>query len=267
MNELGFDVTTALDWFPPGVTTPYHLIRVPDATAAGWADAIGIALRRCYITDAVLHERADALGLEKSEVLASKLPDPGSVMSGDFGEVVAYFYHAASEHDRVAFGPKKWRLKEARTKAAPYSDVVQVIVPTWPEPSEEDVIICSEVKAKATPGSFSPISAAVAGCEKDRVSRLAKTLAWLKDRAIGENLGSLELDHINRFMNATDYPPAAKRFCAVAVISSELLDGEIAKDAPAEEPEDYTLIILSVPELHAVYTAAYQAARESADEI
>lgn len=267
MNELGFDVTGALDWFPPGTTTPFRLIPVPAAMAAGWADAMGIALRRCYVTDAVLQERAETLGLAKSEVLASKLPDPGPVMSGDFGEVVAYFYHAASEHDRVAFGPKKWRLKEARTKAAPYSDVVQIVVPMWPEPSEQDVIICSEVKAKATPGDFSPISAAVAGCAKDRLTRLAKTLAWLKDRAIGEDLGSLELAHIDRFMNATDYPSARKRFCAIAVISADLVDAEIEKDAPEDEPADYSLIVLSVPELHAVYTAAYAAARRSADEI
>src|SRR6266568_1099323 len=241
MNELGFDVTEALDWFPVGATTPYCLIRVPEATAARWAHALGIALRRCYVTDAVLEERAEALGLPKSEVLASKLPDPGSVMSGDFGEVVAYFYHAASQHERVAFGPKKWRLKEARTKPAPYSDVVQIVVPMWPEASEHDLIICSEVKAKATAGDFSPISAAITGCAKDRLSRLAKTLAWLKDRAIGENLGCIDLAHLNRFINATDYPPATKRFCAIAVISSGLVDAEIAKDAPQEEPADYSI--------------------------
>jgi hypothetical protein len=89
----------------------------------------------------------------------------------------------------------------------------------------------------------------------------------LKDRAIGEDLGSLQVGHLNRFMNATDYPPATKRFCAIAVISSDLVDAEIAKDAPQEEPADYGLIILSVPELHAIYTEAYEAARQSADEI
>jgi hypothetical protein len=267
MNELGFDVTHALDWFPVGAATPYRLIRVSEETAAGWAEAMGVALRRCYVTDAVLEERAQALGLTKSEVLASKLPDPGPIMSGDFGEVVAYFYHAAAEHDLVAFGPKKWRLKEARTKPAPYSDVVQFVLPTWPQPSEEDMIICSKVKAKATAGAFSPISAAVTGCMQDRLSRLAKTLVWLRDRAIGENLGIVQLDHLDRFINATDYPPASKRYCAIAVICSTLVDGEIAKGAPQQEPTEYSLIILSVPELREVYTAIYDAARESTHEM
>src|SRR4029079_5363811 len=99
MNELGFDITTALQWFPTTTNTPYILVPVSAATAQSWALALGVAVRRCYITDEVLLERAEALGVTCAEVLASKLPDPGSVMSGDFGEIITYFHHAASEHE------------------------------------------------------------------------------------------------------------------------------------------------------------------------
>lgn len=51
MNELGFDVTEALDWFPAGAAGPYRLVSVPEEKAKEWAEAMGVALRRCYITD------------------------------------------------------------------------------------------------------------------------------------------------------------------------------------------------------------------------
>jgi hypothetical protein len=52
-------------------------------------------------------------------------------MSGDFGEIVAYLYLAGSEGGGVV-GPKRWRLKEDRTKSAPCSDVVQLVFSNWP---------------------------------------------------------------------------------------------------------------------------------------
>ena len=200
--------------------------------------------------------------MRQAQIINSKLPDAGSTMSGDFGEILVYFYQAAQAHQKVAFGPKKWRFKQDRTKPAPLSDVVQFILPTWPTPSADDVILCAEVKAKATNGTSSPIETAIADCAKDRTTRLAKTLEWLKDRAMGENMGAVQLAHINRFLNAIDYPAATKRFRAVAVVCSSLVDAELSK-APAEASPDYTLVIISVPNLYAIYTAVFKAVRES----
>jgi len=214
----------------------------------------------------LLEERAQTLGIARSEIVSSKLPDPGATMAGDFGEILVYFYQAATAHPRVAFGPKKWRLKEARTKPAPYSDVVQFILPSWPNPSAHDSIICSEVKTKSTDGNSSPIAEAIEDCAKDRTSRLAKTLAWLRDRAIGEDLGNVQIAHLDRFINATDYPTATKRFRAVAVVCSNLVDDELANDAPMETPADYTVVVISVPELRNIYRSVFEAVRESTAE-
>ncbi len=124
------------------------------------------------------------------------------------------------------------------------------------------MLLCSEVKCKSTnSGDWSPIEEAIKGCSNDRTSRLAKTLVWLRDRAIGESLGSVQIDHLNRFINANDHPAAIKRFCAVAVICSSLIEAEIKK-APAVAPSEYTLVIIAVPNLHATYTAVFKAVQE-----
>lgn len=270
MNELGFDIKNALSWFNQEQDNPYVFVRVEEKCTNSWADEIRDAFRRCYLTDELLQDRTQELEnkvpstLEdrQKQIICSKLPDPGSIMSGDFGEILVYFYHAVKAYPHVSFGPKKWRLKETRTKAAPYSDVVQFILPSWPTPSVSDEILCSEVKSKATRSDYDPIKKAIEGCVTDRIKRLAKTLVWLRDRAIGEDLGNVHIDQLNRFINATDYPPAIKRFHAVAVICSNLVENELS-NAPSSAAADYTLIIIAVPNLHTVYTAVFEAVKNS----
>jgi helicase len=46
------------------------------------------------------------------------------------------------------------------------------MLPHWPVPSTDDSLVCAEVKAKATPGSWAPLGAAITGMNKDRTSRL-----------------------------------------------------------------------------------------------
>jgi len=258
MIELNVELTDLFQSFPHEQNVPYVLIRVPAEQAGAWAELLSVPLRRCYVTDQALELNSLRTGQPKSQVLAAKLPDPGSTMSGDFGEILTYLYHAIQEHPSTVIGPKKWRLKQDRTKPAPYSDVVQFVLPTWPNASEADKLLCSEVKTKATNGGSSPISEAIADSEKDRTSRLAKTLVWLRERALGEDLGSTTIDQLNRFINATDFPPAQKHFRAVAIISANLVDGELA-DAPVETPTDHTVVVISVPELKNVYESAFNA--------
>lgn len=184
-------------------------------------------------------------------------------MAGDFGEILVYLYQASKEHPAEAVGAKKWRLKQDRTKPAPFSDVVHFVLPTWPTASKDDVVICSEVKTKATNGSSSPIKAAIEDSAKDRISRLARTLVWLRERAILADLGGVDLARLDRFIRATDYPPTRKHFRAVAVVCESLLAGELP-DAPTATPSDYTVVVIAVPELYKIYSSVFEAARLSA---
>lgn len=270
MNELGLNLSQVPTWFPHERERPYTLVRVSAANANGWEGALRDAVRRCYLSDDMLRNRAQELKEElkgtfesrQAEVISSKLPDPSATMAGDFGEILIYAYQAAKALPRATIGPKKWKLKETRTKAAPYSDVVQFILPSWPIPSAQDEVLCAEVKLKSTASDFNPIQVALEGCKKDRTSRLSKTLEWLKDRAISENLGEVQLAHLNRFIHAIDHPAAIKRFRAVAVICENLVNTDLS-NAPQLMSPDYELVVVAVPNLHAVYNAVFEAAKAS----
>lgn len=262
MRELGLEIATVLTWFPHEQETPFVLVRVDQRVAQTWVNILKIAVRRCYITDSLLESRASALSTSGAEIVAARLPDPGSTMSGDFGEILVYLYQAARVHPDVAIGPKKWRLKQDRTKPAPHSDVIHFVLPSWPSPSVQDVLLCSEVKTKATNGASTPIKSAIEDSTKDRTSRLARTLVWLKERALTEDLGDVTVAHLDRFINATDHPPATKRYYAVAVICSSLVDGELSS-APTDPPTGCSVVVMSVPQLQQTYTAVFEAARQA----
>jgi len=266
MTELGLDTSTIARWFEHERNTPYVLVRVAAEDVNSWVEVLAEPVRRCYIADDSAAARAAQTGRTLSELVAAKLPDPGSVMAGDFGEILVYIYQAVREQPDVAIGPKKWRLKQDRTKSAPYSDVVHMIMPEWPNASLEDRLLCAEVKTKSTGGAASPISAAIADCQKDRTSRLSKTLVWLKERALIEDLGTTTVQHLERFIKAIDYPPARRLFRAVAVVCSSLLEDELA-DAPIEAPNEYTVVVISVPNLKSVYEAVFVAAQSTAAEM
>lgn len=261
-DDLEFDLADAAPWFPHDQESPYVLVRVSDEHAKAWAASLGVAVRRCYVSDSMIEERAKALGVQKADIIAACLPDAGATMAGDFGEILVYFYQGSRELPAIAFGPKKWRLKQDRTKPAPHSDVVQFVLPAWPQSSVDDVLLCSEVKTKSTDGASTPIKSAIEDSTKDRKSRLARTLVWLRERALMESLGDVDLAHLDRFINATDHPPATKRFRAVAVVCKSLVEEEL-KDAPDTPTPEYTVVVIAVPHLKEIYSAVFEAAMKA----
>lgn len=262
MDDLEFDFEDALAWFPHDQETPYVLVRVSEQSVAQIIADMGVPLRRCYVTDAVLDQSAARHGVSRLEIVNSKLPDAGATMAGDFGEVLGYFYQAAMELPKVAIGAKKWRLKQDRTKPAPKSDVVHFVMPRRPLASDEDGVLCSEVKLKSTAGASTPVASAIADCKKDRISRLSSTLVWLRERAMTEDLGDIDISLLDRFINTVDYPAYTKKFRAIAVICEAMLQNEVA-EAPEHESPDYVLVVISIPNLQETYTAVFESARAS----
>lgn len=259
-DDLDFDFTSAAPWFPHSREEPYVCVRVSDEHAKSWADALGLTVRRCYVSDSIVNAKAKEHGVDKTDIIAARLPDAGATMAGDFGEILVYLYH--STKDPAAFGPKKWRLKQDRTKPAPHSDVLHFVLPTWPKASDKDVLLCSEVKTKSTNGASTPIQSAIDDSAKDRTSRLARTLLWLRERALVESLGDVEIAHLDRFINATDHPEAKKQFRAVAVICKSLVDHEL-KNAPKRAAPEYTVVVIAVPDLKETYLAVFEAAKKA----
>lgn len=259
---MEIDTETAVTWFPREPNMPYAVVKVPAATSASWPQGLAAAFRRAYISDEVLAAMAVARNRPPREILEARLPPAGAVRAGDFGEILVYLYQGSSLMPSHLKGQKKWRLKETRTHAAPYSDVVHFHLPEWPNPSGNDLLLCSEVKVKSTKTDADPISDARRDSKKDRVSRLAKTLVWLKERAMTDM--EIDLDQVERFIDATSHPEYGKKFQAVAVVDENYLGAEIAKIVQPLDL-DCELVVISVPTLHATYSAVYEACAFSAD--
>lgn len=263
MNELGLQINAVLPWFVVEPGQQYRRVSVPAEHAATWNDVLCDAVRRCYISDEKLFARAEATHSTPAEILAAVLPDAGAVMSGDFGEIIGYIYLASREQATAVIGPKRWRLKQDRTKSAPGSDVVQLVLPQWPNASADDRVICAEVKAKATFSAFRPIANAIAGSLKDSTSRLSRSLVWLRERRLLEDIGTVTVDQLNRFINATEFPAYTRQFHAIAVICSNLVDGEVANLVAGGIPPGCALAVISVPNLQNTYTTVYEAVGDS----
>lgn len=264
MRETGVDLPKIKEMFTNREGGPFEILEMSESSVSVLLSDSAIPFRRCYIADELLKERMSASNCAAKDILDVVLPDPGSTMSGDFGEVLTAFYLAATSSSE-AFDSKKWRLKADRTKSAPYSDVVQFILPHWPESSDSDRINCAEVKTKATKSNSSPIASAIEDSKKDSDTRLIKTLNWLRERAL---MGVLSPDYeaqLDRFIYAIGHAPFERCFYAVAVISADLVDKEIAA-WEGESPADRKLMVISIPGLKSVYEAVYEGIRVSGDE-
>jgi len=246
-------------------SSPFILVEIEAGQVSLLAEQLGVPVRRCYISDESLQDRITRTSASAQEIIAAKLPDRGSTMAGDFGEILTALFQAAREHPGEVLDPKKWRLKQDRTKAAPYSDVVQMILPHWPMASDEDRIICSEVKTKSTSRDSKPIASAIKDSKKDSSRRFVKTLNWLKERALDTGLSTVSVDQLDRFIHAIDHPAAHREFRAVAVISTSLVAAEI-QGVVAPPSDERALIVISVPDLKSNYELVYDAALLSADE-
>lgn len=256
-DDLGLSFEATKAWFPVENQPSHVFIRLTAMQASTLPQVLGMALRRCYLTD----ERVDAQGTQfpHTMVIAAGLPDRGATMAGDFGEILTYFYQGVTTLPRTAIGLKKWRLKQDRNKPAPYSDVVHLVLPDWPKPSAQDSVLCSEVKTKSTAAPSTPIQSSIEDCGKDRTSRLAKTLLWLRDRAITGSAEGADYHQLNRFIENAGLPATDKRFQAVSVICESLVKAEIA-NVPSKASSDYTLVVISVPNLKTTYEAVFTAA-------
>lgn len=264
MDDLANEIALASSWFVAKHTTPFVYVRVALSVSRGWSSILGMPVRRCYVSDAKLEKRVEATGVRASEIVAAVLPDPGATMAGDFGEIITYLYQGAREHSPHTSGPKKWRMKQDRTKATPHSDVLHFVLPTWPLPSPNDRLACSEVKTKSTKSKWAPIPAAIRDCEKDRTSRLAKTLTWLRERELSDGvLGDVTVPQLDRFINSPQTGPYEKRFRAVAVICTSLIRGEL-KTVPAAHSQEFELVVIGVSSLQKTYTDVFNAAHASA---
>ena len=217
------------------------------------------AIPTCYISETDLTARINETGLTASEILQNKIPDPGSVMAGDFGEVLTLFY-LGSERTEPLKKLRKWRFKQDRTKAAPHSDVIIMHRARADRPSTDDFVICAEAKLKSTAIAFSPIGKSIEGYEADRTGRLARTLVWLKEKAI-DHENSDAITFVSRFTDDLLETTFRKKYRAVAVIDLDFLDNELLKDLDLPiQSDEFEVVVLGIADLKDLYEQSYERA-------
>ena len=112
---------------------------------------------------------------------------------------------------------------------------------------------------KSTNGASRPISTSLTDSKKDRTSRLADTLVWLRERTILGDDTDVSLEQLARFIDAIDYPEYKKAFYAVAVICEDLVDAELEDDPPVADA-NHQVVVIVVPSLKDVYTSVFSSA-------
>lgn len=224
--------------------------------------------RKCYITDETLAELLSRHNgkISRNDIIKSKIPDPGSIMAGDFGEITSYFVIKEKYAPKKLTGPKKWRWKNDRTKASPYTDVIFFYKNE--KPSKDDLVVAAEVKTKATKNTKNPILEAVNGMGKNYISKLAKTFAWLKNIYTTVEPDTNKIEELDRFINSQEnhYGKYTKHFKAVAVIDSSFLDNDQKENV--ENPQidgdgDFEIVVISLKDLKEMYESVYAAMLET----
>ncbi|MFZ4895048.1 Hachiman antiphage defense system protein HamA [Plantibacter sp. Mn2098] len=261
MQNLDIDLTLTKALFVSVQDDPYVIIEISDEAALELRRILPTPFRQLYVSDDELDRVHLSSQIPKNELVRLKLPDPGSTMSGDFGEMLTAVMQGALAHPLEVIDPKKWRYKQDRIAPAPKSDVVQFILPAWPDSSDQDRLICSEVKAKALKGTSNPVTSAIEHSKKDQDGRLALTLSWLRERAIFHEENEMALQ-LSRFIKADSHPEAAYEYRAVAVISADLVPDETSA-ITKEIIGDAVLIVVSVPNMKKTYSEVFDAIAET----
>ncbi|WP_019215542.1 Hachiman antiphage defense system protein HamA [Legionella tunisiensis] len=250
------DMENITSWFidnqqPDGaISVRTHIL--DDSKHAHIVRFLSKSIPYCYISKKDLEARVNETGLSASEILKNKLPDPGSVMAGDFGEILTLFY-LGSERNEAIEKLMKWQYKQDRTKAAPHSDVVILHREFKDRASKNDFVICAEAKVKSTQSKFSPIEKSIEGYCSDKTGRLARTLVWLKEKAIDEESPE-SIAYIKRFTDDLLDIEFKKNYRAVAVIDRNFLDQELQKSlALPEQNEEFEVIVIGIPNLKQLY--------------
>ncbi len=231
----------------------------------------------CFISEDDLKTRVKILSSTEKKELSEILPNEGNIMSGDFGEILAY--HIFKELNKGVDGPKKWRWKESQNVAAPYSDVILYSIDNK-KYSNKDLLISAESKMKASKRKYSQafldddkkhvrIQEAINGAQKDYISRIAYSLGWIRKKYKDELLKAttqkskyLELiKSIDRFFNSEkdEFGPYIKKVKAIALVDKDMLDYEIQQEIvlPKIPDMDLEVYIVAIKDLQAMYEKLY----------
>ncbi|WP_141529482.1 Hachiman antiphage defense system protein HamA [Bacillus sp. AFS001701] len=230
-------------------------------------EKLPLHFRKCYITDEDLINSVNELSLHYSDLLKDYyLPNPGNVMSGEFGEILSYFILNEYYLPILLNGPRKWLWKDDRNQAVQKTDVM--LFHKEDSPSKKDLLVSAEIKAKATKNKqYDPVYNAVEGAYDDYLRRLGVSLNWLKAKYVkARNLS--EIKDLERFLDPVTYGEYTKHFKAIVVIDTELIEAELVRERELKEfNADFEIIFISINNLKSAYESTYEKILVSGSDI
>jgi hypothetical protein len=231
----------------------YHVYRLNDLDVKNFLDSITVDFRRCYIIDSELKKNARKIGVSKGEFLEQCiLPEKGNIKSGDFGEMLSCFFieeHYAKK-GLFIFCPRKWLWKEDRNRASLNTDVVGFHREDVNNPSENDFVVSVESKMEATETPENRIQVAINGANNDRLSRLAKTIKWLKEKY--EKDGNKERkEFVERYSEPVEKGTYKKIYKAFAILDKSFEENKLP--LPIVDNENITIVVITMKNFKEVY--------------
>ena len=246
----------------------YIILTLNDADWDEFIAKLPSPYKSCYIPEKELQHRITTFSSTKEKELSEILPSNGNIKSGDFGEILSYFIFKERHINQNVDGPKKWRWKQEKNVAAPYTDVLLFSIKNQITPSKEDLLISVESKMKATVNNgYHPIQNAIDGAEKDYVTRIANSLSWLrkkyKDESLKENAPIQELKGLvttlERFIHSETVGEYTKQLKAIAFVDKTFLQDEIKKivTMPSVDGTSFEVFVVSIKDLKKVYETVF----------
>jgi hypothetical protein len=242
-----------LSYFNFEKTDHFNIYRLKPEDREKFLNEITSHFRQCYITDENLND-----GANKNQMHASKfleefiLPSKGNIKSGDFGEMLSYFF--VIEHftlkDIILFAPRKWLWKEDRNRASPFSDAVGFYRESNINSSENDFVVCVESKMHATKPDVHRIQEAIDGANNDRISRLAKTIGWLREQYTRKGYPE-KREFIERFSNSVGKKTYNKIFKAYVILDKKYEISEFSQII--KNNDGISIIVITVENLKDIY--------------
>lgn len=237
-----------------------------------------VPFREAYIEEAKLVNIINTYGTKRAEEISERLPAPGDVMSGDFGEILSFYLACQIWSQNANVFPMKWRLKDKKKAASPYTDIILFELQDPSIPSPNDSMITYEVKTRATPLGNTTYKMhkrksyitykdgklectfieAVFDANKDAVERAAETIPYLKIRCKDLDLSDL-YSKIDRFSQGAKVS-YKKEHNAVAVIDTSSLTEQVSRipvDLFTAHPFVTNVYCVPIENLKAIYENIY----------
>ncbi len=242
-----------------------------DSLTAQFVNECLVPFREAYIKEENLNEIVADFGTTRQQEITERLPKKADVVAGDFGEILTYYLATEIWYPDATVCPMKWRLKDKKNAASPYTDVI-IFSGAEDNAKPDDAMYSFEAKVRSTTpsGHYSDKSGyksgkeqcvfidAVIDADKDRTSRSAESIQYLLTRC--KDLGlKTTYNRLCRFAEPYNTVTYQKLFTAVAIIDSNFTSQQFSK-IPADLFTSYPNIrvfFVPIKNLKALYESVF----------